>query len=313
MPPILRGPDDDEGAVTRGASFRTSRRSRGRAFVATLLALLVFVQPALGSVVPQTMNGVPAQVIPMVAEIGAPQFSVSPGTVANGTGGPGGAGSGTGADGSDLTGDGTGTDAGTGSTVGSGGDYSATLDQLTSQSWGAAAAANATALGVTPVALATTCVLESGCNANTGGSGTISGAFQMSNATYTSMIQNALARDPSLASDIVPGLAGKLDPATQSIAASEYLYEGAQALQNANVTPTDLAVRGYYNYGPTDAVAIARAPGSTLMSDVVGNLTPAQMQSNGITPWVTTVEQWRASVINTIGSAAANASVLASN
>ncbi len=42
----------------------------------------------------------------------------------------------------------------------------------------------------------------------------------MSNATYTAALNQALAQDPSLASNIVPGLAGQNDPATQSIAAA---------------------------------------------------------------------------------------------
>jgi hypothetical protein len=41
----------------------------------------------------------------------------------------------------------------------------------------------------------------------------------MMSATYNSMISAALAQNPGLASSIVPGAAGMVDPATESIAA----------------------------------------------------------------------------------------------
>jgi hypothetical protein len=43
------------------------------------------------------------------------------------------------------------------------------LATMLSTSWGQAAAANATAFGVNPTALAATCVLESNCQANPAG------------------------------------------------------------------------------------------------------------------------------------------------
>jgi len=77
--------------------------------------------------------------------------------------------------------------------------------------------------------------MESGCSSNPASNGTISGTFQMRDDTFTTMIRSALARDPNLAANIVPGLAGKLDPATQSIAAAEYLRQGAVVLQSTNL------------------------------------------------------------------------------
>ena len=152
--------------------------------------------------------------------------------------------------------------------------------------------------------LAATCVAESGCQ-NVAGTGTIAGAFQMSASTYTSMLNAALQQNPNLAQNIVPGLAGQMDPATESIPASEYLLQGAQALQNDGIqSPSALQVRGLYNFGPADGVAIAQADDSEIMSNLVGNLNQSQMLANGITPGVTTVGQWRAKVTNTMGSAA---------
>jgi hypothetical protein len=125
--------------------------------------------------------------------------------------------------------------------------------------WGNTAVANSEALGVNPSALAATCVLESGCQ-NIGGSGTVAGAFQMTASTYTAMINSAVAQNPSLAGQIVTGLARQMDPATESIAASEYLLQGAQSLENNGVSsPTVLDVRGYYNFGPQGGQQLAQA------------------------------------------------------
>jgi hypothetical protein len=163
-------------------------------------------------------GGPPVQVLPYVAEPGVPQFTITPGT-ANPFAGADGSG-----------GSGTGGSTGTGGTGGSSAGDSDALGTMLGQSWGAAAVSNAAALGVNPSALAATCVLESGCQ-NVSGSGTVAGAFQMTASTYTAMINAALAQNPGLASQIVPGLAGQMDPATESIAASEYLLQGARYLR----------------------------------------------------------------------------------
>ena len=133
----------------------------------------------------------------------------------------------------------------------------------------------------------------------------------MRDDTYTAMINSALARNPGLAGKIDTGLAGKLDPANQSIAAAEYLRQGAEYLQARDVrNPTVLDVRGYYNFGPGNAAAIAQASDGDLMSDQIRGLSAVQLKANGIDPATTTVGRWRASVINKIGTSAANSPVL---
>jgi type II secretory pathway pseudopilin PulG len=234
-----------------------------------------------------TMSGAPVQVQPYVPEPGVPSFTVPTGSP---TPPP-------------DTGSGTGTGIGTASNVGG----SDPLNTMLATSWGGAAVSNAEALGVNPSALAATCVLESGCQ-NVGGSGSITGAFQMTSATYTAMINQALADDPGLASSIVPGLAGQSDPATQSIAASEYLSQAAQALQSAGVSnPTVLQARGYYNFGPSGA-ALALADDSELMSQAMPNVSQTTFSNNGVTPGET-VGQWKSAVSAKIGTAA-NQSVI---
>ena len=292
------------------AGSRTVRRSSPHP--ALSVAVFALLSSALSTGVsaqprPQVMNGVPLLPVPAFDETGLPAFTMPVGataldasTTTTGT--------------TTTAGDGSaGGDAGTGS-VGDGSD-STSMASLNSRSWGAAAAQNAETVGITPVALAATCQIEAGgCQTNpASGSTTITGSFQMLDSTYTAMMNAALARNPSLAANIVPGLAGKLDPATESIAAAEYLRQGAVALQSNQVTnPTVLDVRGYYNFGPGNAASIAQADDSALMSSQIKGLTDKQLLANGITSGVTTVGQWRASVTSKIGASAASAPVLLS-
>lgn len=191
---------------------------------------------------------------------------------------------------------------GSGTATAGAGDSSA-LGTMTAQDWGNAAASNASAMGVNPAALAATCVIESGCR-NVSGQGSVSGAFQMTDATYTSDINRALQANPSLVGSAVSGLAGKMDPATQSIAAAQELKTAAQGLQAAGIAnPTVLDTRGYYNFGSRYGATLAQASDDQTMAALMPTYTTAQLASNGITP-TTTVGQWRQSVTSKIGTAA---------
>jgi len=182
----------------------------------------------------------------------------------------------------------------------------ATLAKMLAQPWGQAASDNAIALGVNPAALAATCSLESNCQANPGGTGTISGAFQMSNGTYAQTVSEVRSSNPDLAT----GITSKNDPASQSIAAAQYLKDGAQALQGAGIAnPSVLDVRGFYNFGSGNAATLAGAADNQLMSSTL-NFSDATLRANGITPGVTTVGQWRAGVVGKIGAGTASQPVL---
>jgi hypothetical protein len=258
-----------------------------------------------GAQTAQTMNGVPLLPIPTYEETGLPEFTMPTGATALDASTPPG-GTTTGGDGSMEGGTGTGS-------MGDG-SGSQSMASMMGRSWGEAASQNAQTVGITPVALAATCQIEAGgCQTNPASSSkTITGTFQMLDSTYTSMMNSALVRNPSLAANIVPGLAGKMDPATESIAAAEYLRQGAVSLQSNNVpTPSVLDVRGYYNFGPSYGAALAQASPGTYMSNVV-SLSPDGYKNNGIIPGVTTVGSWRAAVTDKIGSSAAAAPVLLS-
>ena len=258
---------------------------RGPATVALAVVALVTGTALAHAQAPVTVSGLPQQVIATFPEIGAPTFTTSPGMPSAG----------------DTGGQGTG-DAGESSTDGSGGSSDA-LNTMLGQPWGSTAVNNAEALGVNPSALAATCVIESGCQ-NVAGSGTVAGAFQMTASTFNSSLNAALQQDPSLAANVVQGTAGQMDPATEFIAASEYLYQGAHTLQNGGVTnPTVLDVRGFYNFGPQNGVALATAPADQPMSATLAGISSATLAANGITPGET-VGQWRTAVSAKIGNTA---------
>ena len=270
----------------------TIRLRPGMPHIFVAVCVGVFSMEAGKTALAQTTSllsgGPPVQVVPYVPEPGVPPLTITPGTANPFAGADGSGGSGSG--GTSGTGGGTAGD-------------SDALGTMLGQSWGLTAVSNATALGVNPSALAATCVVESGCQ-NVAGSGTVAGAFQMTASTYTAMINAALAQNPALASQIVPGLAGQMDPATESIAASEYLLQGAQYLQANGVSdPTVLDVRGYYNFGPIGGAAIATALPDATMASTLSMYPTSTLTANGVAPGET-VAQWQASVAAKIGNAA---------
>lgn len=231
-----------------------------------LLTAIAFAD-SVAAQTPITSNGPPQQVIPRVGELGMPNFTLQIGTIDPFGGADGG------------NDDAAGTD--TGGVVNSGSSNigsSDALNTMISQPWGITAINNAQAIGVNPTALAATCVLESGCAANTG-SGGAQGVFQMFPAAFQEGLQAALSANPALASQIAQGSAGMNDPVTEAVAASGYLMQASQALQNAGVSnPTVLDVRSYYEFRPKYGIAIAQADPSTTMS----SLLPANfLSSNG--------------------------------
>jgi hypothetical protein len=255
-------------------------------------------QPA--SADPQVVlpNGLPVQVKPTFSEPGLPAFSfpASGGSLLGGS--TGSVDTGNGGDGS--------TSAGGGSSGGSGDAY----NTMMSQSWGSAAANAAGAMGVTATALAATCAMESNCqNVGASGGGSASGAFQMINATYIADINGALAYDPAISGSIVSGLAGQMDPTTEAYAASYELRTDALALENQGISdPTVLQTRAMYQFGAGAGPGVASAPDSANIAQLTG-LSAASLAANGLTT-SSTVGDWRQTIINKLGSATANQTVL---
>jgi hypothetical protein len=244
-------------------------------------------------------NGLPVQVKPTYSEPGLPAFSFPTGGGSLLSGSTGSTDTGNG------SGDGS-TSAGGGSSVGGGDAYNAMM----AQSWGSAAANAAGAMGVSATALAATCVMESNCqNVGASGGGSASGAFQMINSTYTADINGAVAYDPAISGSIVSGLAGQMDPTTEAYAASYELRTDALALQSDGITdPTVLQTRAVYQFGGSVGPDVAAAQDSANLAQITG-LSAASLAANGLTT-SSTVGQWRQTIINKLGSATANQTVL---
>lgn len=282
-------PDKNDGASARSSN---QAKSQARAIVVSAIcasALLAWPPGAKSDPVPVVEKGLPPTTIPTYLEKGAPNFKYPSGGADAGSGG-----------GAPGEGDG-------GGQSGSGGndDYNACpgcdpMQKMMAQPWGADACNAATKVGITCDALAATCVVESRCR-NVQGVGSVSGAFQMTDATYREMVNQAARENADAGIDT--SLAGKNNPANQAWASAQYNYNGATYLQNNGIeNPTFTDVRGYYQFGPRNAVDLATARNSDNLQSIV-NLSPAAMQANGITA-ATTVGEWRQRITNQVGSVA---------
>ena len=270
------------GGWWRSRAAKLHERSLPIHLAIPILAVLGGVALA-GDPAPVIQNGLPTTVVPVFQETGAPQFSYPAGSTSLGAGTGGGVGgTGSGGGGPDLGG--------------------AALNTMMATSWGQSASDVAQSMGVNPSALAATCVVESGCqNTPAGSTGSASGAFQMIDSTYSSMMAAAIASGAVSPDQVDTSLAGKMNPANEAIAASEYLVKAAGALQNAGVAdPTVLDARSYYQFGNTN---IATASDLASVSSVEPQLTASQLANNGLSA-NTTVGQWKQMQINKLGSTA---------
>ena len=256
------------------------RRGRWRTHIVVLLGVGVCrVAHADPSIV--LPNGLPVQVQPTFAEPGLPAFSFPDGS------------------GLAVGGSGSGSNSGSGSGDGASGEA---YDTMMAQAWGNQAIDAANAMGVNAAALAATCVMESNCqNVGASGGGSAAGVFQMISSTYTADINGALAYDPSIAGNIVSGLAGQMDPGTEAYAAAYELQQDAQLLQGNDISnPTVVDVRAVYQFGASVGPQVAQAPDTANLETIV-NLSPASLAANGLTA-SSTVGQWRAMQAQKLGS-----------
>jgi len=144
----------------------------------TLLLGVFFAQGhvARADPAPVTMTGVPPQIIPSYAEVGAPTFVT-----------PSGGGSFMGDTGTSGTGTASGSMDWTGYTSGSG---SSAMDAMMATSYGALAASSATQAGVTPEAMADLGQLESGFRnvGTSNGSSSATGPWQITTGTWADTV-----------------------------------------------------------------------------------------------------------------------------
>ncbi len=251
-----------------------------------------FATPVSADPVPRVPDGIPPQIVPRFLEPGAPNFRFG---VDQGSGGGGG---GTGSGSGGGTSDGTTTRTRSGDLGGAG------RTRLSALEGGEEAIGAVESMGVSGSALGSVCVLEGCKNLPANAGSTISGWFQMRNDTFLASVDAALRANPSLRDQIVPGLAGKNDLVTQSIAAAQYVKQGAESFQSRGIlNPTVLDTRSYYQFGPQYGFNVARASESANLRSVLAGTSEATFSANGITGTMT-VGDWRQKIVRQVGTAA---------
>lgn len=244
-----------------------------------LVASLAHGQTAWADPAPVTMTGVPPQIIPSYAEVGAPTFVT-----------PSGGGSFLGDTGT------SGTDASSGSTDWTGytsGSGSSAMDSMMATSYGAVAAASATQAGVTPEAMADLGQLESGFkNVGTAnGSSSATGPWQITTGTWADTV--AKYNLPYTASDIT-------NPAAQATVASYIAKDYSSAVSEETGQPaTVVQTYGAWVFGPSTGANIAVANASDPLSKYVST---TALSNNNMTGW--TVGQFNAHFSGKLGSSA---------
>ncbi len=247
-------------------------------------ACLVQGSPAWADPAPVTFNGVPAQVIPSIPEVGAPNF-VTP------------------AGGGSFMGDGdspTGTDGSTDTSASStdwtgysGGGTTAAMDAMMATPYGALASQSATQLGLNPEAMAGLGQLESGFrNVGTAnGTSSATGPWQITTGTWADTV--AKYNLPYTASDIT-------NPAAQAQVASYIAKDYSSAVSKQTGQPaTVLQTYGAWVFGPSPGGNMATADPAKPLSSFVSD---KALSNNNMTGW--TVGQFYSTFGNKLGSGA---------
>jgi muramidase (phage lysozyme) len=225
------------------------------------------------------MTGVPPQIIPSYAEVGAPTFVT-----------PSGGGSFMGDTGTGSSDTSSGSTDWTGYTSGSG---SSAMNAMMATSYGALAAASATQAGVTPEAMADLGQLESGFKnvGTSNGSSSATGPWQITTGTWAGEI--AKYNLPYTASDIT-------NPAAQAMVASYIAKDYSDTVSAQTGQPaTVLQTYGAWVFGPSPGSKIATADASEPLSDFVSS---KALSNNNMTGW--TVGQFNSNFSGKLGSSA---------
>ena len=237
---------------------------------------------ALADPSPITLNGVPAQVIPSIAEVGAPTFVT-----------PAGSGSFMPDDGSSTSTDGTGGSTSTTDRTDYSGGGTAAMDAMMATPYGPLAATYSSQLGLNPEAMAGLGQLESGFHnvGTSNGSSSATGPWQITAPTWAGTI--AKYNLPYTAADIT-------NPAAQAQVASYIAKDYSSAVSQATQQPaTVLQTYGAWVFGPSPGSKMATADPSTPLGQFVS---PTALSNNNMTGW--TVGQFYTNFGNKLGSAA---------
>lgn len=244
-----------------------------------LLAVsLAQAQTAWADPAPVIMTGVPPQIIPTYAEVGAPTFVT-----------PSGGGSFMGDTSTGSTGSSSGSMDWTGYTPGG----SSAMDAMMATSYGALAASSASQAGVAPEAMADLGQLESGFRniGTSNGSSSATGPWQITTGTWADTV--AKYNLPYTASDIT-------NPAAQATVASYIARDYSGAVSQATGQPaTVVQTYGAWVFGPVPGGKIAAADASQPLSNFVSS---TALSNNNMTGW--TVGQFTSTFSNKLGSSA---------
>jgi hypothetical protein len=170
------------------------------------------------------------------------------------------------------------------------------VSELESQSYGQAAITAAQNLNIDPNALADIASVESNFQnvGNAGGTTSATGPWQVTQGTF-----NYINQEYGLgysASDIT-------NPDDEAVVASYAVQNYAQQLQNLTGSPpTILQTYASWEMGPANGNAMATAPSSELLSNIV----PASFLSNNNIPASTTVGQYYTEESAKLGTTASN-------
>lgn len=263
-------------------SLRTTDMGRIWLYPGCVLLLAGSSLGALTDPSPVTMNGVPAQVIPSIAEVGAPTFVT-----------PAGSGSFMPDNGSSTSTYDTGGSTSTTDTTGYSGGGTAAMDAMMATPYGLLAASSATQLGLNPEAMAGLGQLESGFNnvGTSNGSSSATGPWQITVPTWAGTI--AKYNLPYTAADIT-------NPAAQAQVATYIAKDYSSAVSQSTGQPaTVVQTYGAWVFGPTPGGQMAVADPSTPLSKFVS---ATALSNNKMTGW--TVDQFYTKFGNKLGSAA---------
>ena len=235
---------------------------------------------ATAQVSPSTWQGVPAQIIPQVAEVGAPTFSTPIGSASFfGNTGTGGTSSGA-------------FDGGGGTAVT--GDGGSSYQNLTAQPYGSTAISTAQQLGNNPNAIAAFGQLESGFQnvATSNGSSSATGPWQITGGTWNDYV--AKYNLPYTAAD-------RTNPDAQAVVANYIMKDyGSQVSASLGRPATVTEVYGAYVFGPTGGEGLAS---SSDPNEPMSNYISAKgLANNNMTGW--TVGQFQNRVSSKVGTVA---------
>ena len=237
---------------------------------------------ALADPSPVTLSDLPAQVIPSIAEVGAPNFVT-----------PAGGGSFMPDGGSSTSSPGTDSSTSTLDGTGYSGGGTAAMDAMMATSYGPLAASYSSQLGLNPEAMAGLGQLESGFQnvGTSNGSSSATGPWQITTGTWNSTV--AKYGLPYTSADIT-------NPAAQAQVATYIAKDYSSAVSQATGQPaTVVQTYGAWVFGPTPGGQMAVADPSTPLSKFVS---ATALSNNNMTGW--TVDNFYSKFGNKLGSAA---------